>query len=108
MKSYSSAGQAILLLILVSAYGAIASRVDRTRLVGGMTLFFAAHLGLFMLAVNAGLRVGIVYFLWIGIFNLMVVAQFWALAGGNGPTHERQRDCCRRNLDRHGCGPLQE
>ena len=29
---------------------------------------------------QAGLRVGIVYFLWVGIFNLMVIAQFWAFA----------------------------
>ena len=80
IKSYSSAGQAVLLLFLVPAYGAIASRVDRTRLVGGVTFFFASHLLLFIAAVSAGLRVGIAYFLWLGIFNLMVIAQFWALA----------------------------
>ena len=33
VKSYSSAGQAILLLFLVPAYGAFASRVNRVRLV---------------------------------------------------------------------------
>ena len=33
VKSYSSAGQAILLLVLVPAYGAFASRVNRVRLV---------------------------------------------------------------------------
>src|SRR5688572_7121264 len=65
VKSYSSAGQAVLLLFLVPAYGAIASKVNRTRLVGGVTFFFAAHLLLFMAAVSAGMRVGIVYFLWI-------------------------------------------
>ena len=26
------------------------------------------------------MHVGIVYFLWVGIFNLMVIAQFWAFA----------------------------
>ena len=50
MKSYSSAGQAILLLFLVPAYGAVASRLDRTRLVLGVTLFFASHVVLFALA----------------------------------------------------------
>ena len=45
-----------------------------------MTLFFASNLVLFMLAVEAGLHIGIVYFLWVGIFNLMVIAQFWAFA----------------------------
>jgi ATP:ADP antiporter, AAA family len=80
VKSYSSAGQAILLLGLVPAYGAFASRVNRIRLVRWVTLFFASNLGLFVLAVQAGLHVGIAYFLWVGIFNLMVIAQFWAFA----------------------------
>lgn len=80
VKSYSSAGQALLLLALVPAYGAVASRVNRTRLVLGVTLFFASHVVLFALAEGAGLHIGVVYFLWVGIFNVMVIAQFWALA----------------------------
>jgi AAA family ATP:ADP antiporter len=80
VKSYSSAGQAVLLLFLVPAYGAFASRVSRVRLVSWVTLFFASNLVLFVLAIGAGLRIGIVYFLWIGIFNLMAIAQFWAFA----------------------------
>jgi AAA family ATP:ADP antiporter len=80
VKSYSSAGQAVLLLFLVPAYGAFASRVNRVRLIRWVTLFFASNLLLFILAVQAGMRVGIVYFLWVGIFNLMVIAQFWAFA----------------------------
>jgi AAA family ATP:ADP antiporter len=80
VKSYSSAGQAILLLGFVPAYAAVASRLDRTRLVFGVTLFFASHVVLFAIAQRAGLRIGIVYFLWVGIFNVMVIAQFWALA----------------------------
>ena len=80
VKSYSSAGQAILLLVLVPAYGAFASRVNRLQLVQWVTLFFVSHLGLFLIAIAAGLRVGVPYFLWVGIFNLMVIAQFWAFA----------------------------
>jgi AAA family ATP:ADP antiporter len=80
VKSYSSAGQAVLLLFLVPAYGAFASRVQAVRLVVVVTLFFASHLLLFMLGIGAGMKVGVVYFLWVGIFNLMVIAQFWAFA----------------------------
>ena len=80
VKSYSSAGQAILLLFLVPAYGAFASRVSRIQLVQWVTLFFVSHLALFLMALGAGLHIGIVYFLWVGIFNLMVIAQFWAFA----------------------------
>ena len=80
VKSYSSAGQAILLLILVPAYGAFAARVNRVQLVKWVTLFFVSNLALFLLALRAGLHIGIVYFLWVGIFNVMVIAQFWAFA----------------------------
>ena len=80
VKSYSSAGQAVLLLGLVPAYGAFASRVGRVQLVQWVTLFFASHLLVFLLALSAGWRVGVPFFLWVGIFNLMVIAQFWAFA----------------------------
>jgi len=80
VKSYSSAGQAVLLLFLVPAYAAFASRASPVRLVTSVTLFFASNLVMFVLAIGAGLRVGVVFFLWVGIFNLMVIAQFWAFA----------------------------
>jgi AAA family ATP:ADP antiporter len=80
VKSYSSAGQAALLLFLVPAYGAFASRVNRVQLVQWVTIFFVSNIVLFLLAVGAGMRIGIAYFLWVGIFNLMVIAQFWAFA----------------------------
>ena len=60
VKSYSSAGQALLLLILVPAYGAFASRVNRVQLVRWVTLFFVANLVLFCVALDAGLHIGIV------------------------------------------------
>jgi AAA family ATP:ADP antiporter len=80
LKSYSAAGQALLLLGIIPAYGAFASRVNRTLLVRWVTLFFIANIALFYVAVGAGLRVGIAYFLWVGIFNVMVIAQFWGFA----------------------------
>ena len=43
VKSYSSAGQALLLLGIVPAYGAFASRVNRQRLVTWVTLFFVVQ-----------------------------------------------------------------
>ena len=80
VKSYSSAGQALLLLVLVPLYSSFASRVKRVQLVQWVTVFFASHLLLFLFALGAGVKIGIIYFLWVGIFNLMVIAQFWAFA----------------------------
>jgi ATP:ADP antiporter, AAA family len=80
LKSYSAAGQALLLLIAVPAYGWLASRIPRMRLIVTVTLIFAACLVGFYLLVEAGTQVGVAFFLWVGIFNLMVPAQFWAFA----------------------------
>jgi AAA family ATP:ADP antiporter len=80
VKSYSAAGQAALLLVVVPLYGVFASRVDRLRLVCGVTLFFASHLFVFSALGAAGIRIGIPFFLWAGIFNLVVISQFWAFA----------------------------
>ncbi|MGE3490002.1 MAG: hypothetical protein AB7N29_08345, partial [Vicinamibacterales bacterium] len=78
VKAYSSAGQAVLLLALVPAFGALASRVNRMQLVRWVTLFFITNIGAFFAAGRLGLSIGVPYFLWVGIFNVMVIAQFWA------------------------------
>jgi AAA family ATP:ADP antiporter len=82
-KSYLSAAIALSLLVAVPAYAKIASRVPKHKLVVGVTLFFAGNLALFWIlskipAVEHNL--GLVFFVWVGIFNMMVVAQFWAFA----------------------------
>jgi AAA family ATP:ADP antiporter len=39
----------------------------------------------------AGFRVGIAFFLWIGIFNLVVIAQFWSFANDLYDTEQGKR-----------------
>jgi AAA family ATP:ADP antiporter len=80
VKTYAAAGQAALLLLVVPLYGAFASRVNRLKLVCGVTLFFASHLVIFSALGMSGLRIGIPFFLWAGIFNLVVISQFWAFS----------------------------
>lgn len=80
VKSYSSAGQAVLMLAVVPLYGRIASAVSRVRLITIVTLFFASNLVLFALAGFAGMRVGIAFFLWLGVFNMMIISQLWSYA----------------------------
>ena len=81
LKSYTSAGQAILLLFLIPAYSAIANRVNRIKLISFVTLFFVANLAIFYaMAVANTPFLGVAYFIWVGIFNLMIIAQFWSFA----------------------------
>ncbi|HZA97521.1 MAG TPA: MFS transporter [Gemmatimonadales bacterium] len=80
LRSYLAAGQAVLLLGLVPAYGALADRLPRRRLLNIVTAFFVACLVAFYLLTRAGAPIAVVFFLWVGIFNLMIVAQFWSFA----------------------------
>ncbi len=80
VKSYAAAGQAMLLLLLVPAYGALADRLPRRRLLNVVTGFFTACLVGFYVLSHAHANIGVVFFLWVGIFNLMIVAQFWSFA----------------------------
>jgi AAA family ATP:ADP antiporter len=80
LKSYAYGAQAVLLLAIVPLYGALAARLSRQRLINIVTLFFIACLPLFWWAAGAEAPIGFVFFLWTGIFSLMVIAQFWGYA----------------------------
>jgi len=80
VKVQAAAVQAVLLLGVVPLFGWIASHVNRIRLITITSLFFAANLLLFYALGRAGVREGVVFYIWLGIFNLFVVSQFWAFA----------------------------
>ena len=80
VKSYSAAATAGLLMLLVPLYSAVASRVSRVKLINGVTLFFLSCLVAFFGLSRAGVPIGVAFFIWVGIFNLMVIAQLWAFA----------------------------
>src|SRR5690606_26864692 len=80
VKSYAAAGQALLLLAFVPAYGALASRVNRVVLITAVSVFFAVNLVIFYALGAAGVQIGIAFFLWMGVFAVVMPAQFWAFA----------------------------
>lgn len=80
VKSLATAGQAIALLLLMPLYAAWSRGRDRLRLVQGVTVFFVSHLAIFAVMGATGVPVGVAFFVWQGVFNLFVVAQFWAFA----------------------------
>src|SRR5678815_5750539 len=80
VKSYSAAATAGLLMLIVPAYSAVASRVSRVKLINGVLLFFIACLITFFVLSQANVAIGIAFFIWVGIFSLMVIAQLWAFA----------------------------
>jgi len=80
IKAYAAAGQGPLLLAAVPMYARLASLLPRRRLINTVTLFFTGCLALFYVLAQFDVPLGVVFYLWVGIFNLMIIAQFWSFA----------------------------
>ena len=91
LKTYMSAGQVVLLAFVVPLYGRLVATFPRIRLINIVTVFFTSCLIVFYVLANFQVPLAIVFFLWIGIFNLMVVAQFWSFANDVYTKEEGER-----------------
>ena len=85
LKAYSSFAQSILLLGIVPLYSRLAARLGRRSLVTAVTLFFVTNLVVFGCLepgwfVGTIPLLGIVFYLWFGVFNLLALVQFWSFA----------------------------
>jgi AAA family ATP:ADP antiporter len=92
MKSYAAAAQALTLMGFVPLYSWFSSRVDRMRLITGVVLFFIVCIEAFYLGALARVPLlGFVFYVWVGIFSLATIAQFWSYANDlyDKPTGER-------------------
>jgi AAA family ATP:ADP antiporter len=79
IKTFASAGQALVLMAFVPAYSWLSSRVSRMKLIVSVTLFFVANILAFAVAVHAGLSyIGVFFYIWVGFFSLSIIAQFWS------------------------------
>jgi AAA family ATP:ADP antiporter len=85
VKAYSSFGQSILFIPVVWFYGRLSDRWRRSDLITRSTIFCISNLAVFW-ALQPGLYIenlpytGIVFYLWVGMFGVFMVAQFWAFA----------------------------
>ncbi|MDH3841074.1 MAG: hypothetical protein OES35_09150, partial [Chromatiales bacterium] len=80
IASYAIAAQALLLFFVVPLYGLLFRASEKKYLIRWVTLFFAVNIGIFYLMGNAGMEIGFVYYVFVGIFGVMLIAQFWAFA----------------------------
>jgi AAA family ATP:ADP antiporter len=83
IQSYTGAILAALFLFIVPLYSSFANRLDRIRLINSVTMFFVVTLIGFFFVSRLGVYptiVALTFFLWMGVFNLMIVAQFWSFA----------------------------
>jgi AAA family ATP:ADP antiporter len=91
LKSYLSAGQVVVLALVVPLYGRLVSRFPRMTLINVVTIFFVVCPVVFYLMAQAGVPLGVIFFVWIGVFNLMIVAQFWSFANDVYTKEEGER-----------------
>lgn len=80
IRSYAVALQALLLLIFIPLYGKFSRGFDSYRYMQIVTAICVATLLGFALAGKAGLAVSVPYFVWLGAYSVLIIAQFWAFA----------------------------
>ncbi len=88
-KSYMGAAVAVTISVAVPVYSSIADRLPRNKLILGVGAFL--HRRTSWGSTSWGVRRSVVegtgkllfalgFLLWVGVFNMMIVAQFWAFA----------------------------
>jgi AAA family ATP:ADP antiporter len=81
LKSYAAAAQALSLIFYVPAYGLAAQKLPRPRFLAAVLLFFIGCIQVFYLGSRLGVpHLGFVFYVWVGIFSLTTIAQFWSYA----------------------------
>jgi AAA family ATP:ADP antiporter len=83
VKSALGGAQAVLFVFVIKAFSRLASKVPRHTLITWTTSFFISNLVIFFFLHVGGMAVkpmGIIFFVWVGIFNYFVIAQFWGFA----------------------------
>jgi AAA family ATP:ADP antiporter len=78
-----SGATAAVLIFAVPLYSRFTRNAARNQLIISVTLFFASHLLAFYAVgrlLGLSLWFALAFYLWIAVFNMMIVAQFWAFA----------------------------
>lgn len=81
LKSLATALQALLLLALVPFYARLSKRIEPRRLLLRFTGYFVVCMLGFALALGLSLPYfGFAFYVWLGTFNVAIIAQFWSFA----------------------------
>jgi ATP:ADP antiporter, AAA family len=79
------------LAFVVPYYGRLVAAYPRMTLINVVTVFFILCPPVFYLLGQFGVPLGMIYFVWIGVFSLMIVAQFWSFANDVYSKEEGER-----------------
>ena len=91
LKSYAYAAIALVLMVFVPVYSAVFRHTGRVQLVRWITAFFLGNVCLFYLLGLIGVDIGFAYYVWVGVFGVTMLAQFWAHAAHSFDVETGQR-----------------
>jgi AAA family ATP:ADP antiporter len=91
VRAYAVAVIALVLMFVVPAYGAVRRRIDGAKLLQAVTVFFSACMLAFAVAGHLRVSMSFVFFVWVSIFGVMMIAQFWAFAADTFNVKSGQR-----------------
>jgi ATP:ADP antiporter, AAA family len=85
LKAYSSLAQSLALFAVVPLYARMTLGLERAAVASRVTVFFIANLLVFWVLRPGFLfervpYLGVVFYVWFGVFNLLCVVQFWSFA----------------------------
>jgi AAA family ATP:ADP antiporter len=80
LKTYATGAMALLLIGVVPAYGMLANRVRRLRLINITYAIVIACLVVFFALGRAAIPIGLPFFVWLGLVSVFLIAQFWSYA----------------------------
>ncbi len=91
VRSYAVAVIALVLMFLVPLYGYVRRHLDGARLLQAVTIFFAVTMLCFVALAWSGASIAFVFFVWVSIYGVMVIAQMWAFAADSFNIKSGQR-----------------
>jgi ATP:ADP antiporter, AAA family len=90
-RAYAVAMMAAVLMLVVPLYGRLRHHLDGARLLRAVTIFFVATLPLFAVLAHYQVPIAFAFFIWVGIYGVMVVSQMWAFAADSFNVRSGQR-----------------
>lgn len=84
VRSYANGAIAVTLMFIIPIYKLLfdylKGGINKSAVMRWIGGFFISNLLFFAFLVWLGIPVAVPFFIWVGVFNVMVVAQFWAFA----------------------------
>lgn len=82
LKSYTTAGQAVVLLVIIPFFTQyfykFSNAKDKTLFIRKVVVIFAGCLSLFAIGVAFGWSISIVFYIWLGVFSVILVSLYWS------------------------------